>query len=286
MAGFQVITEAELVSISVERMSKIRAWMEEPKCIHEEDDDGVLWEDKLFDTPEHRPDFKDENEALHNVLDRVLADIDDERAAEVISLRFGLDGADSQTLEEIGELFGLTRERIRQIEGKAIRQLAHPSRSATLAQFYYPYKYSQHSKRAPEKIVSRIHVKAANNKTAGLRESSTSNNVPIEPVNNITPITVKKKIVESDNQLQKTSSERAESKVPHILLKGDRVTYLTNKGRKRAGVIVWTDGKVVKITDSGSTVSKNVEDVIAADNADNSATPLLTTQNIMEADVN
>jgi RNA polymerase primary sigma factor len=138
---------AEFVSISVERMSKIRAWMEEPKCVHDKDNDGVLWEDKLFDTPEHRPDFMDENDALRNVLKRGLVDIDDERAAEIISLRFGLDGSDSRTLEEVGEIFGLTRERIRQIEDKAIRRLAHPSRSAALAPFYYPYKYSQHSKR-------------------------------------------------------------------------------------------------------------------------------------------
>jgi very-short-patch-repair endonuclease len=97
------------------------------------------------------------------------------------------------------------------------------------------------------------------------QKSGTSSNVPIEPANNITSIAVKKQSVESDNQLRRASSERAEAKATHILRKGDRVTYMTNKGKKRAGVIAWTDGKVVKITDSGNTVSKNVEDVIAVD---------------------
>jgi RNA polymerase primary sigma factor len=264
---------ASLVSMPVERVSMLRARMEEPKCIHQDDGDGVLWEDRLYEEPECSPDFVVERGVLGEAIKFVLKSFD-KRLAEVIVLRYGLDGLEPRTLEEIGQSIGLTRERIRQIEVKALRELAHPSRSARLAQFYYSYNYSQRFKRAPKKIGSRIDVNAANNKTAGPQESSTSNKAPIEPANNTASIAVKKQTVESDHQLRKTSSQREESKVPQILRKGDRVTYLTNTAMKRAGVIAWTDGNVVKITDSGSAVSKNLEDVIAVDNP---STSLLTT---------
>jgi len=55
------------------------------------------------------------------------------------------------------------------------------------------------------------------------------------------------------------------AKSGHILRKCGQVTYKTNYGKKPAGVIEWTDGKIVKITDSGNTVCKNGEDVIAVD---------------------
>jgi len=59
-----------------------------------------------------------------------------EREAQVIINRFGLQGTEEKTLEEIGQIFGVTRERIRQIEAKSIRKLRHPARSRTLKRFY------------------------------------------------------------------------------------------------------------------------------------------------------
>ena len=50
-------------------------------------------------------------------------------------MRFGLDDGSSKTLEEVGQMFGVTRERIRQIEAKALRKLRHPSRSRKLKDF-------------------------------------------------------------------------------------------------------------------------------------------------------
>jgi RNA polymerase primary sigma factor len=57
------------------------------------------------------------------------------REARILRLRFGLDDGNPYTLEEVGEKFGLTRERIRQIEGKALRRLRHPLRARQLKEY-------------------------------------------------------------------------------------------------------------------------------------------------------
>ena len=57
------------------------------------------------------------------------------REERIIKMRFGLDGGNERTLEEVGQSFAVTRERIRQIEAKALRKLRHPSRSSKLRVF-------------------------------------------------------------------------------------------------------------------------------------------------------
>jgi len=77
------------------------------------------------------PDYFLMSESLQNEIERVLLSLS-EREAEVIKLYFGLNKEHSLTLEEIGEKFNLTRERVRQIKEKAIRRLKHASRSKNL----------------------------------------------------------------------------------------------------------------------------------------------------------
>jgi RNA polymerase primary sigma factor len=71
---------------------------------------------------------------LQDQLDDVLDSLTD-REKRVLELRFGVEDGRSRTLEEVGKEFGVTRERIRQIEAKALRKLRHPSRSKKLKDY-------------------------------------------------------------------------------------------------------------------------------------------------------
>ncbi len=87
--------------------------------------------DVLENDTDPTPDQGLINDSLRREVQRALSTLT-EREADVISLYFGLNGEHSMTLEEIGERFSLTRERVRQIKEKAIRRLRHTSRSKTL----------------------------------------------------------------------------------------------------------------------------------------------------------
>jgi RNA polymerase primary sigma factor len=87
--------------------------------------------DVLSNDSQPTPDFTLMSESLKNEIERALSTLT-EREAEVIKLYFGLNKEHSLTLEEIGEKFNLTRERVRQIKEKAIRRLRHASRSKNL----------------------------------------------------------------------------------------------------------------------------------------------------------
>lgn len=79
-----------------------------------------------------------EDFTIHEMLKEEISDVLltlTEREEQVLRLRFGLDDGSSKTLEEVGQMFGVTRERIRQIEAKALRKLRHPSRSRKLKDF-------------------------------------------------------------------------------------------------------------------------------------------------------
>ena len=73
-------------------------------------------------------------EMLKEELNEVLGTLT-EREEKVLRLRFGLDDGQCRTLEEVGQVFNVTRERIRHIEAKALRKLRHPSRSRRLKDF-------------------------------------------------------------------------------------------------------------------------------------------------------
>ncbi len=100
--------------------------------IGEEDDShlGDFIEDQGATSPADHAAYEMMKKQLENVLDTLT-----DREENVLRLRFGLDDGRTRTLEEVGKVFGVTRERIRQIEAKALRKLRHPSRSKQLKDF-------------------------------------------------------------------------------------------------------------------------------------------------------
>ena len=100
--------------------------------IGEEDDShlGDFIEDQDATSPADHAAYELLKEQLNDVLDTLT-----DREENVLRLRFGLDDGRTRTLEEVGKVFGVTRERIRQIEAKALRKLRHPSRSKQLKDF-------------------------------------------------------------------------------------------------------------------------------------------------------
>ena len=98
-----------------------------------EEDDSHLG-DFVKDERSMSPEEYTIHEMLKDEISDVLLTLT-EREEQVLRLRFGLDDGSSKTLEEVGQMFGVTRERIRQIEAKALRKLRHPSRSRKLKDF-------------------------------------------------------------------------------------------------------------------------------------------------------
>lgn len=98
------------------------------------DDDGSTLKDFIADGEGLTPEQSTRQSILKEVFEELFDTLED-LEAEVLRLRFGLDGAKPKTLEEVGRMFGVTRERIRQIEANAIRKLCHPSRAAKLRDF-------------------------------------------------------------------------------------------------------------------------------------------------------
>lgn len=94
---------------------------------------------RLVDLVEDKEAVNPTTEVMYNILRRQLREILSElpkREEEVICLRFGIDDGCQRTLEEVGNIFNVTRERIRQIESKALKKLRHPNKSGRLRGFY------------------------------------------------------------------------------------------------------------------------------------------------------
>ncbi|HEX7541714.1 MAG TPA: sigma-70 family RNA polymerase sigma factor [Anaerolineales bacterium] len=104
--------------------------LESPVGDDEESELGMFIEDELTPTPIQSV----YQSMLKEKIDEVLGTLTP-REARILRLRFGLDTGTPYTLEEVGEKFGLTRERIRQIEGKALRRLRHPRRARQLKEY-------------------------------------------------------------------------------------------------------------------------------------------------------
>ncbi len=127
---------AEEMDLSVERVREIMKVAQEPVSLEtpigEEEDShlGDFIEDEEAPAPAEAASFLLLKEQLEQVLDTLTP-----REERVLRLRFGLDDGRARTLEEVGQVFGVTRERIRQIEAKALRKLRHPSRSKKLKDY-------------------------------------------------------------------------------------------------------------------------------------------------------
>ncbi|NLF46677.1 MAG: RNA polymerase sigma factor RpoD [Syntrophomonadaceae bacterium] len=127
---------AEKMDIPVERVIEIMKVAQEPVSLEtpigEEDDShlGDFITDEEAESPEESASFI----LLREHLDGILGTLT-EREEKVLRLRFGLNDGRPRTLEEVGQEFGVTRERIRQIEAKALRKLRHPSRSKKLKDY-------------------------------------------------------------------------------------------------------------------------------------------------------
>lgn len=98
------------------------------------DDEDSFLGDFIEDTTQLSPYEETSMELLRESIEEVLESLD-ERESKVLSLRFGLMGETPKTLEEVGKIFNVTRERIRQIEAKALRKLRHPSRRKKLQDY-------------------------------------------------------------------------------------------------------------------------------------------------------
>ena len=127
---------AKEMEIGVDRVREIMKIAQEPVSLEtpigEEEDShlGDFIEDQDAPAPADAASFMLLKEQLEDVLDTLTP-----REEKVLRLRFGLDDGRARTLEEVGQNFGVTRERIRQIEAKALRKLRHPSRSRKLKDF-------------------------------------------------------------------------------------------------------------------------------------------------------
>ena len=127
---------AKEMGISVVRVHEIMKIAQEPVSLEtpigEEEDShlGDFIEDEAAPAPAEAASFMLLREQLEEVLETLT-----DREKNVLRLRFGLEDRRSRTLVEVGQSFGVTRERIRQIEAKALRKLRHPSRSKVLRDF-------------------------------------------------------------------------------------------------------------------------------------------------------
>lgn len=127
---------AQKLQMPLAKLLRLIRCLEEPLPLHEINEDGVGSAEMVEDEINCDPFEAVARIALHNAVTDALAAIEP-RAAEILSLRFGLDDGEPRTLEEVGRLLGVTRERIRQIEAKALKRLANRVRAEPLGHFLF-----------------------------------------------------------------------------------------------------------------------------------------------------
>jgi RNA polymerase primary sigma factor len=124
------------VELTPDRVREIQRFSQEPVSLEApvgEDDESYLG-DFVEDPAAIAPASAADRKLLLEDLEEALQELN-EREQEVVRLRFGLDDGQAHTLEEVGKRFGVTRERIRQIESKTLAKLRHPARSQRLRDY-------------------------------------------------------------------------------------------------------------------------------------------------------
>jgi RNA polymerase primary sigma factor len=125
------------VQLEPERVREILRISQDPLSLDspvgEEDESNLA--DFIQDATADGPADVATKRMLADAVGEVLNELS-EREQEIVRMRFGLDGGQAKTLEEVGKAFGVTRERIRQIEAKTLAKLRHPQRSHKLKEFF------------------------------------------------------------------------------------------------------------------------------------------------------
>ncbi|MDG2040742.1 MAG: RNA polymerase sigma factor RpoD, partial [Ilumatobacter sp.] len=127
---------AQRVQLEPERVRELLRYSQDPLSLDSpvgEEDESNLG-DFIQDEAADNPADAATKAMLEVAVGEVLSELS-EREQEIVRLRFGLDGGQAKTLEEVGKAFGVTRERIRQIEAKTLAKLRHPQRSQRLREF-------------------------------------------------------------------------------------------------------------------------------------------------------
>lgn len=156
------VEAAERFGMSLSKVRQLQSVLEDIESLDEPDNEvGAPRVDLIMDSDDRDPALVFESFALHAVVLRMLEELDD-RSRAIVTLRFGLGSEDPLTLEEVGQRFGVTRERIRQIESKAMLKLSHKSRAEILAPFLGgDFSQGQHSDVAEPQLVRVVDSKMA-----------------------------------------------------------------------------------------------------------------------------
>ncbi|MFC1616864.1 RNA polymerase sigma factor RpoD [Candidatus Margulisiibacteriota bacterium] len=127
---------AEKIGLTIDKVKEIIKIAQVPISLETPvgDEDGYLLKDVVEDDSSELPEKNMIKSSLKEDIEDILSDLT-EREGQVLKLRFGFEDGKQKTLEEVGRIYNVTRERIRQIESKALKKLQHPKRSQRLLEY-------------------------------------------------------------------------------------------------------------------------------------------------------